>query len=101
MYFIYIFFGNLLKLFFWMLSRKNFFEHLLPPHNYLVWILFVCGGCHYLFADLLSKFSSINFHLCLHMDNISDLLFNDVLLSASKMKIFSAMHKLQFFAPAT
>jgi len=53
----------------------------------------VGGWCYF-------TFFSKNLALCLHMANISDLLFSDVLDSASKMWTFSAMHRLQSFAPA-
>ena len=43
---------------------------------------------------------SKNLALCLHIDNISDLLLSDVLVSASNIWAFSAIHRLQSFAPA-
>ena len=81
--------------------EKNFWAFVSPTQLLSLDFCLCVGECHYLLADLPSMFSSRNFHLCLHMANISDLLFNDVLFSASKMWIFSAMHKLQFFDPAT
>ena len=77
----------------WMVCEKNGLN--LPPTLQIgVDVTVSVGGWCYF------TFFSKNLALCLHMDNISDLLLSDAFVSASNMWAFSAMHRLQSFAPA-
>ena len=77
----------------WMVYEKN--ELYLPPTLLICVDVVVCvgGQCYF-------TYFSKNLALCLHIANISDLLLSDVLVSASNILAFSAMHRLQSFAPA-